>query len=72
MEQQSNAVTEYRRKHPRCRYCKYCIMKSIEVPYLIFLYDCVAKGKRLWIDDDFRSNYKGMFCSIFKPENFKQ
>lgn len=56
-------VSNYRKKHPRCRYCKY---DRIETDPLL-LRDfriCKAKDKAL---SDMKAYYGGMFCSCFAP-----
>lgn len=56
---------EYRKKHPRCRYCKY-----LEVHkrgwYPIFIYNCKVKDKIKAVNNLFIG--KGMFCKVFEPQ----
>ena len=49
MEKQSDIVTEYRKKHPRCRYCKYLEMNQYPVMWT-YGWDaiCTLKDKMLY------------------------
>lgn len=68
MEEQSY-VLKYRKKHPRCRYCKF--FKYINTPIGIESYPkCVLKDKVLF---DFNLllflyDLQGCFCKWFKPK----
>lgn len=59
-------ITEYRNKHPRCRYCKYS--KYVTVPVLLWnscdYHECVLKNKIIkhWFYD----SIAGMFCKYFE------
>ena len=59
-------ITEYRNKHPRCRYCKYS--KYVTVPVLLWnscdYHECVLKDKIIkhWFYD----SIVGMFCKYFE------
>ena len=70
MEKQSY-VLSYRKKHPRCRYCKF---KKIIVPdYFGRQYSyhkCILKDKVLieYLICDFLSNIQGCFCRWFKTK----
>ena len=62
-------IVEYRKKHPRCRYCKY--RKHIPIPgYLTlssYYLKCSLKDKYL-NDDSLFWDLKGCFCKWFEPE----
>ena len=62
-------VVEYRKKHPRCRYCKY--KKCIPTPGYITLsshyFKCFLKDKYLDNGSLFW-DLKGCFCKWFEPE----
>ena len=56
---------EWRKKHPRCRYCKYLTIKRVGWENTA-LYVCKAKDKVKDVDVLFVG--KGMFCRVFEPE----
>lgn len=61
-------IVEYRKKHPRCRYCKFKKMISkglmIGIPEY---YVCNLKDK--YLNDNFLFwDLKGCFCKWFEPE----
>lgn len=64
-------ITEYRNKHPRCRYCKYS--KYVTVPVVLWdshdYYECVLKDKI--IKYDFYDSIAGMFCKYFECGDIK-
>lgn len=56
-----STILKYRKKHPRCRYCKYYKVKinpAILCNYII----CEAKDKVL---SNMKAYYGGRFCSYF-------
>ncbi len=64
-------ITEYRNKHPRCRYCKYS--KYVTVPVVLWdshdYCECVLKDKI--IKYDFYDSIAGMFCKYFECGDIK-
>lgn len=64
-------IIEYRKKHPRCRYCKYS--KCVTVPVLLWdshnYYKCVLKDKI--IKYDFYDSIAGMFCKYYECGDIK-
>ena len=69
---EKSKMIEYRKKHPRCRYCEYLKKEeSIEWifdgvaamdRYKIIRYYCPIKKTYIKINA-----FKGCFCKIFKP-----
>lgn len=59
-------VMEYRRKHHRCRYCKYYKVKLADPLMLRNSRMCEAKNKVL---SDIKACYGGRFCSCFIPSD---
>lgn len=57
----NNRIIDYRKKHPRCRYCKY--KHYVEHVYIgIFYNECILKDKII-------NNYlgiAGIFCKWFE------
>ena len=71
MEKQSDIVTEYRKKHPRCRYCKYLEMNQYPVMWT-YGWDaiCTLKDKMLYDSTSLLGEYvRGMFCKNFEPRH---
>lgn len=66
-------IIEYRKKHPRCRYCKY--RKRISIPDCMLLSSyylkCSLKDKYL-DDDGLFWDLKGFFCQWFEPEERRE
>ena len=54
----TNKIIEYRKTHPRCRYCKHAHQNS-------FSWKCLAKEKSCYgsVSD---TTIKGMFCGLFE------
>lgn len=60
-------ANEYRQKHKRCRYCKYCYYETL--PHHLTattFWKCKVKDKVL--DVEFLWNFRGIFCPVFVPE----
>lgn len=60
-----STILNYRKKHPRCRYCKYYkveINQTVLCDYVM----CEAKDKVL---SDMKAYCGGMFCSCFVPRD---
>lgn len=60
-------IVEYRKKHPRCKYCKFkrLVSKGLMIGIPEF-WVCDLKDKI--IDDTFFWTLKGCFCKWFEPE----
>lgn len=54
----TNKIIEYRKAHPRCRYCKYANQST-------YLWKCIAKQKTC-IGAVSDTIFKGMFCGLFE------
>ena len=63
-------IAEYRRKHPRCRYCEYHVLdrlsSSMSLPYTTSLHKCIAKDKYLY---DCGWDFKGFMCGLFRSND---
>jgi len=57
-------MEEYRTKHPRCRYCKYCKTKEYGLGHEYTF--CDIKNKLI---RDLKLTIGGMFCSCFRPSD---
>ena len=56
----TNKIIEYRKTHPRCRYCKHVCQNT-------FTWKCLAKQKSHdgSVSD---TTLKGMFCELFEAK----
>ena len=54
-------LTEYRKRHRRCRTCKYACDSGLYHSL------CKAKNKRCSVRVE-ESGLRGMFCKIYKPK----
>lgn len=62
-------VQEYRNRHPRCRYCKYCNFILLKwVPGCPGWYSCSLKDKYICSDMSLKINWKGMFCRWYETK----
>lgn len=62
-------VNKYRRKHKRCRTCKYSYTynNSNGVNW-----ECRAKNFRINFYDIKQSTCEGMFCKLYEPKEFEE
>ena len=54
----TNKIIEYRKTHPRCRYCKYACQNN-------FGWKCLAK-QTSYVGHVSNTTFKGMFCGLFE------
>jgi hypothetical protein len=54
----TNKIIEYRKKHPRCRYCKHTYQNN-------FGWKCLAKNK-IHIGSVSETIFRGMLCGLFE------
>lgn len=59
-------IDRYRRKHKRCRTCKY----SLQEYGTPTRWECKAKCKKISYYDIKRSICRGMFCKLYEPKEF--
>ena len=68
-----NKILEYRKRHPRCRYCKYneiVDLSRLPIDSIDVYEKCALKDKYLYdacsnIKRNYK-NYKGIFCKWFE------
>lgn len=61
-------VTEWRNKHPRCRYCKYYNIWN--PPTYSSIISCTAKDK--YLREPMFFDARGMFCRLFESKEVKK
>ena len=54
----THKIIEYRKKHPRCRYCKHAYQNTFE-------WKCLAKQKGYYGSVS-NTTLKGIFCELFE------
>lgn len=62
-------VNKYRRKHKRCRTCKYGYTYNNN---LTTHWECKAKNFKIACCDIKQLTTKGMFCKLYEPREFKE
>ena len=70
MEKQGDIIMdkfiEYRKNHPRCRYCKYSYLLNTPKYINIWIHKCDLKDEIIRFFD---WKYCGCFCNYFELEN---
>lgn len=61
-----NKVTEWRKRHPRCRYCKHVYEVCSAIGGEESFYHCFAKGVIV------NGDIPRIFCGAFEPEEYEQ